>query len=217
TAANLALLKAAIRDECGYVPSSKSVWKDLQDCSISRNVWVFLWKGIHGGHKIGDYFRAMPEPWRGKGMCPSCGVVESMEHILFVCPDSGQEVIWGLVKNFLARKKLDIDVNMGLVWGSASFRAIYAPNTDSVSRAFRIVVSESAFLAWKIRCERRIEHGDDVEWRLDDDAVQTRWQDAMKKRVCQDYRLLNRRIYGRFAVKRYVVKETWADLFDETA
>ncbi|EJD38673.1 hypothetical protein AURDEDRAFT_32316, partial [Auricularia subglabra TFB-10046 SS5] len=209
TEENLALIKATISDECGFIPTTRTIWRDLQDASLSRNVRVFLWKGIHGAHKIGEYFRKMPERWRVKGDCPSCGVVESMQHILFECEDSGQHIIWKFVEGFLEKKKLRTDLNIGLIWGCASFRATYASNTTETSRAFRIVVSESAFLIWKIRCERRIEHGEEAGWHLSTAAIRARWDDVIRKRVCQDFRLMNKKIYGRFALNSFTVRETW--------
>ncbi|EJD36216.1 hypothetical protein AURDEDRAFT_24476, partial [Auricularia subglabra TFB-10046 SS5] len=132
-----------------------------------------------------------------------------LEHILFECLDSGHETIWGMARVFLRHKHIDMDMNIGLVLGCASAPADRFMQGISTARAFSIVVSESAFLAWKIRCEKRMEHRNDPEWRPNNAAVSERWQKMMRRRVSQDFRLTDARIFGRKALKRALVHETW--------
>ncbi|EJD33855.1 hypothetical protein AURDEDRAFT_21946, partial [Auricularia subglabra TFB-10046 SS5] len=104
TAANVTRIQEAIRDFSGVAPRENNIWTDLGREGLSRNTRNFLWKGIHGAHKVGEYFGKMPEPWRSYGRCRSCDVPESLEHILTQCPDSGQEIIWRLVAKLLEKK-----------------------------------------------------------------------------------------------------------------
>ncbi|EJD34754.1 hypothetical protein AURDEDRAFT_75921 [Auricularia subglabra TFB-10046 SS5] len=205
TDTNIANIKATALQTNGVSPSTAQIWRDLQNPCLSRNVRVFLWKGIHGAHKVGKYFQNMPEPWKSKGICPTCDVIESMSHILFDCPDSRQELIWSLAQTFFRHKFIDVDLNIDLIWGCASFRVPGAFCEAGTNRAFKIVVSESAFLAWKIRCEKRIGHKDDPNWKLSDDAVRKRWSDTIRRRVTQDFRLTSVKLYGRKALDRGLV------------
>ncbi|EJD34055.1 hypothetical protein AURDEDRAFT_20949, partial [Auricularia subglabra TFB-10046 SS5] len=94
TTVNLDKIKHSIEQNCGYRPTTTQIWEGLRSKDLSRTVRNFMWKGIHSAHKVGEYFAKMPEPWRSKKDCPSCGTMESMEHILFACADSGQEDVW---------------------------------------------------------------------------------------------------------------------------
>lgn len=68
-----------------------------------RTIRIFLWKLIHGGFKVGDY-------WKGAGdledrtKCPKCDVVESMDHIITNCEARGQEQVWNLANELWKRK-----------------------------------------------------------------------------------------------------------------
>ncbi|EJD38392.1 hypothetical protein AURDEDRAFT_27869, partial [Auricularia subglabra TFB-10046 SS5] len=158
TTKNIALIKAEVKEHCGYTPTTKQIWEGVRNDDLSRQTRNFLWKAIHGAHKIGPYFKNMPSPWKEIATCPTCGVEESMEHVLLDCPDSKQEVIWNLVKDFFAMKRIDAGVSYGTIMGCANVRLEgFGSNRDIPrERAYRIVVSESAFLAWKLRCEKRI-------------------------------------------------------------
>ncbi|EJD35621.1 hypothetical protein AURDEDRAFT_25414, partial [Auricularia subglabra TFB-10046 SS5] len=104
TAANIAQIKAELKTYCGWAPTTAQIWRGIRSPDFSRKVRNFFWKAIHGALKIGAYFLKMPEPWRSKANCPTCGVVESLEHILLDCPDSKQHIIWGLVAEVFKKK-----------------------------------------------------------------------------------------------------------------
>ncbi|EJD35071.1 hypothetical protein AURDEDRAFT_37262, partial [Auricularia subglabra TFB-10046 SS5] len=157
TTSNLLLTQACVKGACDQMPTERQIWDSLSHRDIPKNIKAFMWKGIHGAHKIGEYFTKMPEPWKSKSECPTCHVTESMQHILFECPDSHQQLIWSLAQSVLAKKEVDIDLNIGTVWGCACIRLSDA----GTERLVRIIISESAFLIWKIRCEKRVGHSDD--------------------------------------------------------
>ncbi|EJD39982.1 hypothetical protein AURDEDRAFT_20866, partial [Auricularia subglabra TFB-10046 SS5] len=98
TMANINQIKAELREHCGHAPTTVQIWRGLRNKDLSRQTRNFLWKAVHGAHKVGNYFRKMPPPWKEKADCPTCGTTETMEHILLDCPDSRQELIWALVK-----------------------------------------------------------------------------------------------------------------------
>ncbi|EJD40384.1 hypothetical protein AURDEDRAFT_22438, partial [Auricularia subglabra TFB-10046 SS5] len=98
TNANIDQIKKDLRMYCGHVPTTTQIWRGLRSKDLSRQVKNFLWKAVHGAHKIGNYFRKMPSPWKEMAECPTCKTTETMEHILLDCPDSRQDLIWSLVK-----------------------------------------------------------------------------------------------------------------------
>ena len=69
---------------------------------------------------------------------------------------------------------------------------------------FRIVVSESAHLIWKLRNERVIQGKDAASER----EIQNKWCKAINNRLNLDCILTNMR-YGKKAIKKSLVKHTW--------
>ncbi|EJD35312.1 hypothetical protein AURDEDRAFT_75422 [Auricularia subglabra TFB-10046 SS5] len=217
TTTHLDIIKHSIQAISDYQPNEDQIWRSLKSPDLSRNVRVFLWKAIHGAHKVGEYFKDMPPPWKARGDCPTCGTVESLAHILFSCPDSGQERIWAMVHSFLTRKRCDVEINLGVVLGCATARLAGAKETrdKAVERAFRIVISESAFLIWKLRCEKRVGHSDDPDWQHSQTEIIMRWGAMLKQRVARDQRLTNKYKYGVRAVDHTTFKDTWHSLAAE--
>ncbi|KAH9912805.1 uncharacterized protein B0H18DRAFT_889252 [Fomitopsis serialis] len=84
-------------------------------------------------------------------------------------------------------------------------------------RFWKILISESAFLIWKLRCERVIGHADEDDWEHTGQAIRARWTRAMNERLHLDMVQTHRR-FGRSAVKKDKVLGTWnGTLFDELA
>ncbi|EJD46004.1 hypothetical protein AURDEDRAFT_33739, partial [Auricularia subglabra TFB-10046 SS5] len=192
TAKNLDCIQSSVKAACDYMPTTRQIWESLNHKDIPKNVYAFLWKGIHGAHKVGDYFEKMPEPWKSKGRCPSCQITESMEHILFECPDSHHEIIWHLTQTILSRKEVELEINIGLVWGCACIRLPH----DGSERLARILIAESAFLIWKLRCEKWVGHAGDPDWRLSASQAGERWKSMLGTRAARDARLQDSRRYG---------------------
>ncbi|EJD46549.1 hypothetical protein AURDEDRAFT_63155 [Auricularia subglabra TFB-10046 SS5] len=219
TVTNLALIKHMIKVCFGWSPSDTQIWKSIQSKDMSRGARVFIWKGIHGGHKVGDYFSKMPRPWADFAKCPTCGCTESMHHILFECPDHGQKVVWELVRTFLRHKAVEdfTPNNLGLIWGCALVTpGVGGSRNSGADRAYRKVVSESAFLIWKMRCEKRIEYRDNPDWKLPDRAVIARWDAMMRRMVSFDYKL-NATMTGHVGKRYALTAATWRDLTDPSS
>ncbi|EJD51921.1 hypothetical protein AURDEDRAFT_56341 [Auricularia subglabra TFB-10046 SS5] len=212
-------IKKDIRERYDTAPDSKQIWRGIHNKDISKNVQVFLWRAIHSAHKIGAYFAKMPQPWKGYGTCETCGVTESIEHILTECPESRQEQIWSYVENFMGHRIVDFSPSLGTILGCANVPcAAWGGGRDGArERSYRIIVSESAYLIWKIRCEKKIGHAEDPNWRISDAEVRKRWDKMVSTRYHLDHKLTNKQRYGRRALDRHEVWATWRDLADPIA
>ncbi|KZV84092.1 hypothetical protein EXIGLDRAFT_590192, partial [Exidia glandulosa HHB12029] len=211
TTANLAKVREALKDHRSDTPTNTLIWTSVKSKDFSRNVRNFMWKGLHGAHKVGDYFVNMPSPWKEYATCSRCGCEESMEHILTQCSDPARTQIWRLAKNLLARKAPLSTPKIGDIWG-CGLKQITNMNDKrdlGAERAHRIIISESAFLIWKARCERRIQHDDDPQWTIPAAEVKARWYHVINQRIAVDRLLTNRRIFKRKALKRELVIGTW--------
>ncbi|EJD49464.1 hypothetical protein AURDEDRAFT_59551 [Auricularia subglabra TFB-10046 SS5] len=217
TEESLEKIKQDIADLGGKAPTTRQIWQDLKSRALTRQCRLFLWKAIHGAHKTGRYFAKMKLPWSDYADCPSCGVLESLEHILLECTHSGQERIWDLVAEIFKQKALTVEMKYGLILGCASTRLAsrWSERLPIEERFFTIgLASESAFLIWKIRCEARMEHGDDGDWRLDDEAVTQRWQAQIRARKLRDFAMADGKRYGTRGVPEYTAQRTWEDPSD---
>ncbi|EPS94215.1 hypothetical protein FOMPIDRAFT_63808 [Fomitopsis schrenkii] len=83
-----------------------------------------------------------------------------------------------------------------------------------LARLWRILVSESAHLVWRMRCERVIGHDGEEDWQHTTEAVTTRWFAALNARLRQDAAGTGNQ-YGKIALKKGKVLRTWELLLDE--
>ena len=86
-----------------------------------------------------------------------------MGHILTECTAPGRHEVWELCRKVWLRKwptwpVLELGTILGC--GLAEFKDDEGRAHPGAARLFRILISESAFLIWSLRCERRIEKQD---------------------------------------------------------
>jgi len=71
---------------------SKDIWTGIKNKRIPFKVKDFIWKLIHNRHKVGDWFKKIPN-WQDKAIC-ECGEIETMNHILIECEKNKSRDIW---------------------------------------------------------------------------------------------------------------------------
>lgn len=138
-----------------------------------------------------------------------------MEHILLECTAVGQERVWALAEAAWSRTGhtwTPIVLPDILAIGPRS-RALAgdAPTPKPRARLWRILVSESAHLVWRLRCERVIGQAGVPGWQHSADGVTARWLAAIQVRLRHDVEG-TRKKYGRLALKRNLVLQTWDSL-----
>ncbi|KAJ7155938.1 hypothetical protein C8R43DRAFT_1125843 [Mycena crocata] len=209
TTENMAYAKAAT-DDNDEVASAKTIWKSTRHKDVSRSIRFFLWMLIHDGYKVGKHWDNIPGH-EDKGPCSVCRESETMQHILTRCKGSGQEQVWELASE-IWKLKTGEDLPkpvMGQIMACAAIKRRDA----GTSRLFRIVVSESAHLIWRIRCERVLKE-EPVPTR---NELHNRWMRAINGRLQMDCELTNKRKYEKKALLKEVVQNTWSKVLkDET-
>ncbi|KAH9835736.1 uncharacterized protein C8Q71DRAFT_709054 [Rhodofomes roseus] len=202
-------------------PKAEEIWKSLRHKDIRRTISDFLWKTAHNAHKCGEFWEAIPN-YEDRGTCKHCDTTDSMEHILTDCVAPGQETVWRLASDLWRKKKLqwtkpriDEILTVGMRrWKNPSGKKARRPCAE---RLWRILISESAFLIWKLRCERVIGHADEEGWCHTEAAIKARWVRVVNERLHLDMAMTHRR-YGRKALNRNQVLGTWINtLHDELA
>src|SRR3954449_10130553 len=173
---------------------------------------------MHNVHKCGKFWNNIPG-LEQRATCPVCNEEESMEHILLECNAPGQKIIWKLTKELWLKKHDTWPVlKYGTILGCsmADFKIEEGAPQQGKNRLYRILMSESAFLIWKLRCERRISKEDDPEKFHSETEIHNRWVVIINNRLNLDKLMTNHKKYGKKALKKRTVIQTWTKtLYDE--
>jgi ribonuclease HI len=211
TALQLDIARLGAKDISGKLPMDDKIWKSIRNKVITRSIRIFLWKCLHGAHRCGAFWNRIPT-YEHRANCPTCNVEETMEHILINCTAPGQQTIWHLTQAlWLMGYNTWPTPTYGtiLACGLANFKNDNGTILHGQNRLFSILISESAHLIWKLRCERRIQNGDDPEKLPSEAEVHNRWVSTINKRLLLDQLMTNQSKYGKKALKPRVVAQTW--------
>ncbi|KAJ7150050.1 hypothetical protein C8R43DRAFT_842230, partial [Mycena crocata] len=211
TSRNMTYAQDAAEDLEKETPSPRQIWKSTRQKDFSRSIRFFLWMLIHDGYKVGRHWRNIPgHEW--KGICDHCGVEESMNHILTECEEHGQKQVWDLASELWEMKaKVPLRPLIGEIMACGMIKRGSKPGSvdKGSSRLFRILVSdfsESAFLIWRLRNERRIQGRDPASER----EIHMRWKRTMNIRLSVDRLRTNDKRYAKKALPKSLVLQTWS-------
>ncbi|KAJ7767116.1 hypothetical protein B0H16DRAFT_1308783, partial [Mycena metata] len=212
---NIQLVQVAVQSQWGKAPTPALIWKSIRHKDLSRQVKTFLWKGIHGAHRTGKYWKHIPD-CEDREFCQNCGVTELLEHILIECDSPGRGEVWSLVEKMWLKKQDYLPLpSVGGILGCAlaSFEDENRSKPsglfgNSCNRLFRIMISESAYLIWKLRNERVIVR---VGVPHTTTEIHNRWVRLMNDRLEVDCFLANKTpSAGRKLVSPMLVLQTWS-------
>ncbi|KAJ6451089.1 hypothetical protein C8R47DRAFT_998661 [Mycena vitilis] len=197
-------------------PKAGAIWKAIRSPDISRQIKNFLWKTIHGAHRVGKFWLDIPE-MDDRATCQHCGVLESMEHILLECTRPGQKEVWKLAEELWLLDHKDWPaVSLGAILGCglAIFKDENGKNLPAAARLFRIIMTESMHLIWKLRCDCVIAR-DGESPSLNE--IHNKWVAQINERLNIDRALTNRIKFGKqYSLPPSLVLETWrGSLLDE--
>ncbi|KAJ6581584.1 ribonuclease H-like protein [Mycena capillaripes] len=189
TKRNMEYATAAAADENDEPPPASKIWKSTKHKGVSRSTRFFLWMLLHDGYKC--HWENIPE-YEDWGKCDRCGITESMEHILTKCDVPGQKEIWELADQ-LWKLKTGEDLASPTI-GQVMACAATKKGDAGTTHLYRILISESAHLIWRLRCER----------------IHNRWLKSINNRLGLDCALTNGAKWGKKAIKKLLVLGTWS-------
>ncbi|KAH9941472.1 ribonuclease H-like domain-containing protein [Amylocystis lapponica] len=212
TEANLVKTKVAANECFGKIPTNTHIWLSLRSKDISKKARYFLWMAMHDAYMIGDKWLRpnFSAEIQERSVCAHCGCTESMEHILTLCTAPGREEIWELAHELWSKKLREWTwPTMGsiLACGLAEFLNAKGKPVRGDARLYRILVSESAHLIWKLRCERVIGH--DNQKLHSQDEIRNKWLAVINDRLGLDCATASVRRYGKKAIPAKLVQSTW--------
>ncbi|KAI0073485.1 hypothetical protein K474DRAFT_1692645 [Panus rudis PR-1116 ss-1] len=205
------MIQISFKSFSQYTPTSAMIWKSIRSKDFRRNISDFLWKSTHDIYRVGGFWTNIPG-YQDRVECSTCQVEESMTHILTECNSAGQQQIWTLAKELLQKKAQTWpEINLGTILGCGlySFKFDNDKTDLGKSRLFRIVISESAFLIWKLRNERRIARAANIDFQHSSLKIRRLWIQAMNTRLTLDREMTNKRKYGKKALSQNTVLRTW--------
>ena len=198
---------------------SLQIWLSLKNRDIAKNIRAYLWKCMHDAHHCGAFWLRIPG-YEQRATCQVCGCDKSMEHIVTECRVSGQDTVWKLTRMLLTKKGVSqlMTPSIGQILGCglADLWDQRGKLQRGRSRLYTIVVSESAYLIWRLTCEWRIERGGDEERLHTKAEVESRWLAMVNMRLKFDCLMTDKKRYGHKAIDPEVVRRTWDGvLFDK--
>ena len=140
-----------------------------------------------------------------------------MEHILTKCRSKARSTAWKLADElWTGRGGTELLTDIGNIMGCSL--ASFVTNDgldDGKCRLYRIIVSETAYLIWKMRNERRIRDSDGNERDNIEGETETRWRNALTKRLTNDRYLTDSTRFGKRALNTSLVKRTWTGCLED--
>ncbi|THU81224.1 hypothetical protein K435DRAFT_574333, partial [Dendrothele bispora CBS 962.96] len=99
---------------------------------------------------------------------------------------------------------------LGLIIGAglANISSQTGKRRSGDERFYKILIAESAYLAWKLRCERVIQNNNTP---FTEQEVENRWNYMMNERLQLDRRMTSLK-FGKRRVNPKLVKATWKGL-----
>ncbi|EPS92509.1 hypothetical protein FOMPIDRAFT_8547, partial [Fomitopsis schrenkii] len=201
-------------------PKEDTVWMGAKHKDFQRKVADFIWKGIHNAHRIGHYWGKIPG-YEAREKCAKCGTEETLEHILLDCSHPGAARVWDCARSLWEAKGLKwTKPNIaGILNLGAAANVILGPKPLTKAhhaRLWRILISESAYIIWRLRCTRVIEHEGQDNWEHSEKAITTLWLTTLNKRVRQDAAGTSGN-FGGLAPRKELASDTWADVIENEA
>jgi len=141
-----------------------------------------------------------------------------MKHILTECDNPTRTTIWDTTKAIWPTKYGDWPaISMGLILGCGSIHIPHTPDNDDpndqrkanakrgASRLLRILISESAYLIWTLRCECTIRGTSHTQ-----DNITKRWLNTLSQRLQIDRAIASKT--RRTSKATNLVHSTWTDI-----
>ncbi|KAF9461337.1 hypothetical protein BDZ94DRAFT_1290814 [Collybia nuda] len=221
TMCSLDIARFAAKELCGKNLTDADLWKSIrQRTNLSKSTRSFLWKIYHDAYKIGEYWRNIPD-LEHRSQCsfqPTCTGEETMEHILLECQESlATNHLWKMAKSLWLQRELQ--------WPRITYGTILACNTADFktrgktqagkNRLFAILISETAHLIWKTRCERIFDRDNLQGTAHTRRELENKWTQCINTCLKLDILQTNRSKYGKKAIKESVVLDIWKGILKD--
>ncbi|KAF9455620.1 hypothetical protein BDZ94DRAFT_1179626, partial [Collybia nuda] len=221
TSKSLDTARLAAKLLCGRTLPDADLWISIrQRSNLSKSTRSFLWKNFHDAYKIGKYWKNIPDMEHRSLCCfhPTCTSEETMEHILIECKNSSAtNHLWDMAKSLWIKKDPQ--------WPKITYGTILACNTADFktrgksqpgkNRLFAILISETAHLIWKTRCEKVFQRDNLHNTSNTKRELGNKWIHCINTRLKLDRLQTNHHKFGKKALKESLVMDTWKGILKD--
>ena len=207
---NVEVIQACAQETFNIFPTTEAIWMASKHKDFTRKTRDFIWKSIQSTYKIGEFWENITG-YENRGTCPLCDEKEDMEHILTKCKAKARTTAWKLANELWKQRHtspLPNRIGDILGCGLATFKTKDKMDKGK-NRLYRILISETAFLIWKMRNKRRIRDEDTPGREHSESETYNRWKHAINKRLTIDRALTNKERFRKKAINEKLVKATW--------
>ncbi|KAH6910868.1 hypothetical protein BKA70DRAFT_1424541 [Coprinopsis sp. MPI-PUGE-AT-0042] len=220
TGLNLERMRSTMEERSNVQFQDEAIWKSLRNKNIpSKKISTFLWKTIHAAHACGKFWEKMMG-LEEQAVCPECRETESIEHILIDCIALQNSNLWEQADELLRKAGWpDHKTEYGDVLGCALIlpkkdKETRDPSQKGRNRLRTILISETAYLIWRMRCEWIIDKEADPSRKPSRAEAKRRWQKTIQARLDLDILATNSRRYEKKARKTAQVLDTWQNVVE---
>ncbi|EIN07268.1 ribonuclease H-like protein [Punctularia strigosozonata HHB-11173 SS5] len=210
--APLDMTRHAIKETNGVMLDDEALWRSIRCKDLRQPVRQLLYRAMHGSHRLGKFWQNVPGLVEREA-CAYCGDEESLEHIMTGCDNGPGKVVWDLLHDAWPQGRgAPPNITLGLILGCGAIQIKETNHETGVeqlrtnrSRLMRILISESAYLIWVLRCERTIQ-----DRKHSGETIRRRWAMAIQRRLESDHAMACRTIRTESHVRK--VQGTWDGL-----
>ncbi|KAJ7744622.1 hypothetical protein B0H16DRAFT_1322072 [Mycena metata] len=211
------LVQSTVKQLYLYMPTTTMVWKSTRHKDITRQIRSFLWRCLHSSLRIGKYWKHIPE-CEDRELCLTCGVTEDLDHIMVQCNRPGQAEVWKLAEKLWLKKGHTWPApTVGAILGCrlATFK-VDGRKSQADARLYTILMTESAHLIWKLRCEFVV--GREGKDPASEREIHNRWVHVINERLEIDRSLTDQLRYGKqYSIAPSLVRDTWKGILEDEA
>ncbi|KAF5343921.1 hypothetical protein D9758_012103 [Tetrapyrgos nigripes] len=196
-------------------PTDSVIWASIRTKDLERKTRYFLWMVANDAYMTGTHWQrtSYTAEAQERAICQHDQKVEDIAHILTGCESPGQELVWELTGKLWDKKGTALNWErpaLGTIVGAglAVFKTPGGTRKMGEERLWRILVAESAYLIWKMRCERVIRKDNTP---FTSREIENRWIHMVNERIQLDRRMTSRK-YGSKGVSPNLVRATWQGL-----
>ncbi|KAH9851088.1 ribonuclease H-like domain-containing protein [Lenzites betulinus] len=216
---NAQMIQAALGDDLAVHHTKGRIWANVWGKDMSVKISCFFWKAMHDAYRVGGFWNNI-RGYEQRAYCTHCRVEESMGHILLDCEAPGQGHLWNLAGELLEKAGVPMPPpSLGMILGIPSLESLEA-NTQiraGRTRLMKIILSETAYLIWKVRCERVIEWSEEVGRTHSNRELQRRWVATINARLHMDVQRTRKQWKARRLPVETVLNTWKGTLLDEAA
>ena len=195
TRLNLERIRGDIADQTGELETNEAIWNLIRKTPVRLKIRQFFYKALHGTQKIGRYWFNI-QHYEERGICRTCDDDETMDHILTGCQHPTNASLWDHAEKLWPYEEGSWpNISFGTIIGCNAIQVETTRETkrrdgtsqkrkqhdQGATRLLQIIISETAYLIWTLRCQRVIHEREHTEH----ETLAT-WRKAINRRLSED-------------------------------